>query len=350
LLRAYPGRFRRRHGTELVTTMLEMAEPGRRRPATADVRDLLAGALRAHFRLPAGRPFALIAAVLVTLALGGFGAAAGSWLAERTFAGIPGPNAMADLAADLVGRGADTRVDGTPSSAAMSTAHVDAPPGWSAAKARGRLGAAGWHVSDLQPTSGYAGGYDPVTGAPVELPTTNIRFTAERGGVHLQVDAHLVEPDIAPNTVSSAGGSVAFKAWAADVGWLRPLVAIGGGTGLIAGWLLAAALADRAAGRPRTRRRIAAGLAGIALLTWVLPVVALYSNAVRAFLPAPGDAPAVTVHSALTAGPLGYYSSGPVWLVPVLALAGVAAGVLAAVLLIPAAAGEAEPVAMRPIR
>lgn len=36
LLLAYPGSCRRQHGTEIVTTLLEMAGPGRRRPAAGE--------------------------------------------------------------------------------------------------------------------------------------------------------------------------------------------------------------------------------------------------------------------------------------------------------------------------
>ena len=35
LMLAYPGRYRRRHGTEIVTTLLEMAAPASGTPAAA---------------------------------------------------------------------------------------------------------------------------------------------------------------------------------------------------------------------------------------------------------------------------------------------------------------------------
>ena len=54
LLLAYPGWHRRERGLEMLTTMLDAAEPGRRRPAVADVLDILWGGLRCRFRPPRG--------------------------------------------------------------------------------------------------------------------------------------------------------------------------------------------------------------------------------------------------------------------------------------------------------
>jgi hypothetical protein len=78
LLLAYPGWHRRERGLEMLTTMLDAAEPGRRRPAAADVLDVIRGGLRCRLRPPRGaRPRA--AAVIVAL----FAALAGSTLAAR---------------------------------------------------------------------------------------------------------------------------------------------------------------------------------------------------------------------------------------------------------------------------
>ena len=86
LLLAYPGNYRRRHGTEMITTLLEMAEPGRSRPSAGEAWHLLSSGVRQRFRLPAARPAATVTAVLVSVALAVFGAAGGSWLGERTLA------------------------------------------------------------------------------------------------------------------------------------------------------------------------------------------------------------------------------------------------------------------------
>jgi hypothetical protein len=62
----------------MLTTMLDAAEPGRRRPAVADVQDMIRGGMRCRLRPPRGvRPRA--AAVIVAL----FAALAGSTIGAR---------------------------------------------------------------------------------------------------------------------------------------------------------------------------------------------------------------------------------------------------------------------------
>ena len=85
LLWTYPIGHRRAHGEEILTMLMDSAEPGRRLPARADVVDLLRGAVRQWLRLPVGLP-AMVAAVLAAAVLGAVGAASGSWLAWQTAA------------------------------------------------------------------------------------------------------------------------------------------------------------------------------------------------------------------------------------------------------------------------
>jgi hypothetical protein len=98
LLFAYPRSYRRQHGTEIVTTLLEMAEPGRRRPAAGEAWHLLASGVRQRFRVPR-RPFAVLAALLIAVTLAAFGATAGSWAGERTLAELPAEAAANELVA-----------------------------------------------------------------------------------------------------------------------------------------------------------------------------------------------------------------------------------------------------------
>jgi hypothetical protein len=88
LLSAYPARLRRKHGPELIATMVEMAGPDGR-PTRADRLRLMLDGLRERFRLPARRPFAAVAAGLALLIGGALGAAAGSWLGTLTYAELP---------------------------------------------------------------------------------------------------------------------------------------------------------------------------------------------------------------------------------------------------------------------
>lgn len=51
LLHAYPRWYRRRRGLEILTTLLDLAEPGRRRPSWADALDIVGGGLRCRLRV-----------------------------------------------------------------------------------------------------------------------------------------------------------------------------------------------------------------------------------------------------------------------------------------------------------
>jgi hypothetical protein len=53
VLAAFPARIRRRHGSELITTLAEMTDG---RPSRTDRLRLVADGLRERFRLPARRP------------------------------------------------------------------------------------------------------------------------------------------------------------------------------------------------------------------------------------------------------------------------------------------------------
>jgi hypothetical protein len=102
LLRAYPRAYRRRHGTEIVTTLLEAAEAGGGRLGFGQALHLVACGVRQRFRLPR-RPLALIAAVLAAVALGGLGTVAGTWLGWQTAATVPSTAEAGALATAATG-------------------------------------------------------------------------------------------------------------------------------------------------------------------------------------------------------------------------------------------------------
>jgi hypothetical protein len=102
LLWAYPVGYRRAHGEEILTMLMDSAEPGRCVPARADVVDLARGAVRQWFRLPIGRT-AVVAAVLSAVVLGAVGAGVGSWLAWRTASELPSDTAALQTAEAVAG-------------------------------------------------------------------------------------------------------------------------------------------------------------------------------------------------------------------------------------------------------
>ena len=312
LLLAYPGGYRRQHGAEIVTTLLEMADPGQRRPARADAWHLLASGLRQRFRLPARRPLAWVAAVLITLITGALGAAAGSWAGAQTLAPLPTQAALAERVTGT--GGGDTWVHDT--SSWSHTAHftdAEVTHAWQIEPARQRLHADGWQVGPVTPITGSAQEFDPATGAMTDIPMRNNEFRATKDGIEVSVRAFLADSRVAPT------GSVSTAAWASATPVFLPLIVAGTVTGLVAGWLLAAAGAYRV--RRSRRPRLAATTCALAVIAGALPAVALYGNVMRAFRYAGDFGPVFTVHSAFNPGD--YYPFGPTWQILALSIAGV---------------------------
>jgi len=336
LLLAYPVRYRRRHGTEMVTTLLEMAAAGQRRPGVAEALHLLGSGLRQRFRLPAGRPVAVVAAILVALTMGAFGAAVGSWVGAQTFADLPDDAAIASLAQWASGAedsGSPVR-SGSPWWGETVGTATEVDGGWDAEPARQRLAADGWSVSATTPRGAKASTVDPENGAVVDLPTRGSAFSVESGGLVFQVSGF----------VSAEHGMVFVDGWAQPTPAFLPLIVVGAALGLVAGWLIAAALAYRALTAPVERRRAAAGLWAAALLALALPAAALYGNLIRAFQHVGDSGPVFTVHSAFTPGQ--YYPFGPSWQILALSIAGAAVAAAAVPLARPGAEPEPEAAAV----
>ncbi|GLY99592.1 hypothetical protein [Actinoplanes sp. NBRC 103695] len=240
LLLAYPLRMRRRHGAELIATLTDLAGPSGRVDRSARRQFVLDG-LRERFRLPAGRPTAVVAAVLALIAGGALGAAGGAFAATSGYADLPAPAAMAQRlsvpGSTPISRGASDHYLGI-----NDTLPAGADPAAVAERTRQRLVADGWSV-------------EPVTIDDAA------HFKAERGGIELSVYAY--------------GGEMRLRQIAgwplrpAGFGWL-----LGGGLllGLLTGWLLAASMAHRivASGRPRVN----AGLAVGGLVALLVPATA----------------------------------------------------------------------------
>ncbi|MEU4163647.1 hypothetical protein [Actinoplanes sp. NPDC026670] len=290
LLHAYPGSYRRRHGAEIVTTLLEMAEPGRRRPTAAEVAHLLGSGLRQRFRLPSRRPLAWLAALLALLALlagGALGAAAGSWAGVHTFTALPPAGQARALHVQVAGPPATTvPVDPLPAGAEgvpMWWTHSSADGTvWDGEQARARLAADGWQVGPLTATDRFETG----TAAPEH------GFDAVRDGLRA--------------TVTGEGGSVVLDLGPYDTGWLLPLIGAGLAAGAVTGWLIAAAVARR-------RSRPATITAVVTFAVLFAPAWSLYDDTVMAFqLHGRPGVQLMTVHAQLTSGH--FDPPGPAWL------------------------------------
>ncbi|GID30757.1 hypothetical protein [Paractinoplanes brasiliensis] len=321
LLLAYPGPYRRGHGAEIVTTLLEMAGDEQTRPTRADSWHLVLSGARQRFRLPSGRPLAWLAAVLITVIGGAFGAAAGSWAAERTFADLPGDARLEALTRQVAGGGVEFGSDrsASPWWTTMASATTD-QPGWTPEAAQQRLAADGWQTGAIAPRTGKSFAWDPDTGAVAEVPLHGSEFEATRDGLRLEVSGY----------VGNGHGTVSVNVWPAGTGAMIPAALAGALLGLVGGWLVAAAGAYRVRALTVPRRRLASALAAAGLATLALPAFAFWVNVWRVL--ASSDDVAWTVHSALNAGP--YWSYGTPWMLLQLTVAGAVLAVAAWALLL----------------
>lgn len=73
LLRAYPRDYRRARGTEMLTTLLDAAEPGQRRPTVRDALNLVVRGLLCRLHVP-NHPGYVIVACTAAMAVAGVGA------------------------------------------------------------------------------------------------------------------------------------------------------------------------------------------------------------------------------------------------------------------------------------
>ncbi|WP_433797042.1 hypothetical protein [Actinoplanes sp. CA-252034] len=297
LLLAYPRRFRRRHGAEMVTTLVEMAEPGQTRPAARDVWHLCVSGVRQRFRLPAGRPLAWVGAVLVAVILGGFGAFVGSRAAGLSFPDLPDDARVAALTELAVPGGSGFSLDRSDSAwkgAVPNVSGVVDVPAWTPELSRDRLAADGWRVTPVYEVPGAWSGADGV-----QTPLRGFAFDGVRDGLHVRVGGY----------ASPGSATVSVVLSPVDTGAVLPAVIAGGVLGFLAGWLIAAAGAHRIRRLPVVRRWAAVVVSGLAMATLVVPASALYILAARDVSLSGGVVR--VLHDAVNAGP--YWSVVTPW-------------------------------------
>ncbi len=278
LLWAYPGPYRRRHGAEIVTTLLDMAESGHGRPTPVETLHLMACGIRQRFRLPAGRPLAVVAAVLAAIALGALGAAGGTWLGWQTATPVPSSAEMRTLTAAMAG-GDPSEVLVHPWETAMNGPVVgtrtQGDATYPAERIRTGLTSAGWRMTSFtETTGGLVVDFSPEPYA--EAPARFVQFTATKGGLSLNGDSMTV--------VGGAQYGVdgrtdqRLDVWAVETAAVRPLTIAGLLLGVLTGYLCTAALAHRVRQSRRARRTAVAVLAATAFAAAVVPAFDLYRN------------------------------------------------------------------------
>jgi hypothetical protein len=316
LLAAYPARLRRRHGSELITTMAEAAGPAG--PTRADRWQLVADGLRERFRLPPKRPLALVAAVLALLIGGAIGAVAGSWIGMWTYPSVPaaGPLVRQTVGTDVANL--QTRHSRLWLQS-LSTLAPGLDPAQAVGDARDRLTAAGWKTTPLE-----------VSGGPFH----QVMVEAEKSGVSLRMTVHYGADD---SMVDVYGYSLRPPTYV-------PFVLGGLVVGLLAGWLTAAALTYRIAGA--RRRRVSAVVAGAGLALLLVPAYSI-GRYLIAYLPDGGfENSNMFVHRALLASPVssvaelfGLSWTNVPWMNKDLVIAGLVAAAVAAIIARPGRTG-----------
>lgn len=252
LLWAYPVGYRRTHGQEIITTLMDSAEPGQRRPSRADVADLLRGALRQWFRLPTGKS-AVIAAVVTAMTLGAVGGATASWLAWQTAADLPSGTAALQTAEAVAGTPLNTS-DSVLMDITLPGVRIQRDsrliPNWEVEAAQKRLQADGWTVRPGRTRSPDPQGLD---GGLYQT------FQATRSGLILTVNA-------SPSSAADVSGTnLQTVINPAQPEWELGAVLLGWFFGAGTGWILTGRTMYQLRRRSRPRRLAAYALGLTAL-------------------------------------------------------------------------------------
>jgi hypothetical protein len=297
LLRAYPRAYRNQHGTEMVTTLLDMAETGR--PSRGQAWHLVLCGLRQRFRLPARRPLAWAGALLAAVVLGSFGAATGTWLGWQTAASVPSDRELRALNAAMTGMPAPAAIYKEPSAmkGPSTLVRADGTSDYSAGRVRAALTAAGWRITSFHERDGAV--LTDIGKSPVEavrVPTGDLDYTATKGRLKLAGSGSVITGGADRGLAGQA--SYATEVWPRESAAVRPLTIAGLVGGALAGWLLAAAFAYRVRGSGRRRRWVATASSTVALVAAAAPAYALYRDAYQVMVYAHGSPYPYIVYSA----------------------------------------------------
>jgi hypothetical protein len=167
LLLAYPRRYRRVRGLEMLTMLLDDAEAGRTRPTLAETADLVLGGLRCRLRPPGGRGVRILA-IFLAFTGAALGAIGGTWVGWSSAAPLPAdirgvtivltaindprtgePDADVERSFGDIPRATVGRDDRAIDWAAADIRSRD--PGATVAKASRNLATAGWQVHSTRP-------------------------------------------------------------------------------------------------------------------------------------------------------------------------------------------------------
>ena len=269
LVCAYPPGARR---AELLDTLLDCAAPGRRRPAAREVVNLLCHGARARLGRPRSRGIVVLA-VLIALAGGFLGACVTNRLGGQAVGSLPVGAEAAEIRDTIfpgmtVWGGGDaakivTQGDGDGVEYGYATSWVKHTPttrdvaGYTAAT-RGRLEAAGWTVTAVDPPLDETNQVSANPGDRAE------GFRAVRGTLSLYFDDHYW-PGRPPY---DSDGNATYLVWHRQPLWLSVVTWAGALLGALLAFLLTGWVSRRA-----ERSREAGWLAAVAAVCCLLGLV-----------------------------------------------------------------------------
>ncbi|MEV6801359.1 hypothetical protein AB0M91_23895 [Micromonospora rifamycinica] len=248
LLAAFPARIRRRHGAELITTLAEMTDG---RPSRTDRLRLVADGVRERFRLPARRPLDVLTMAAAVLVGGAIGLAAGSLAGEQTYPSMP---ATAPLAAHILGPQAQ------PDRLHRDRFHLEITHNLGAAATSSALEQQVHDIHDRLAATGW-----DVTAVERYRSLDQWSFSARSHGLRVSVTGY-ADPH---RPIEVLGHPVRPATY-------LPLVLGGLLVGLLTGWLVGAAMADRLAASRHRVPAVVVGAVGVAILA--VPTGRLYQG------------------------------------------------------------------------
>jgi hypothetical protein len=143
---------------------------------------------------------------------------------------------------------------------------------YSADRVRGALTAAGWRITTFTEVQGSV----VADFGKDSIPARTVRFTATKDGLTLMGDSMSVAADARYDI----GGQTLERldVWPNDTAAVRPVTVIGLLFGAVAGWLIAAAVADRVRHGGPLRRGVVVLLVLTAFVAAIAPVVDRYRD------------------------------------------------------------------------
>ncbi|MGH8879390.1 MAG: hypothetical protein ACRD0P_18935 [Stackebrandtia sp.] len=283
LLWAYPRRYRRQRGDELLGTLLDSCPDDQSRPTAQQRRSILRSGIGCRFRVRGGR-FNVVTTIVLALFCAVIGSCLGSWLSWLSAPDLPDRKATSAIAAEALNGVNPAAVWGNGSKFAYDAEYMEGgstDPAWLVALLGGDDYGRGMRVADYVgvlsqrqwdtvvpqiktqlETSGWEVTDHDMGAVPGTPGARSITLTANRDGHALTV------------TGSSDENYLELMLGREQPSGQTAGLIVGAACGLLAGWLAAVRLAWQMTVRHPRRREVVIGLAMCAFMIGVVPLAA----------------------------------------------------------------------------